>query len=147
MSKTETPAFTVTAAVPPKLAPAAIESTSSLEVASTVTLPVTVMSDGLAIHASVSFVSDLDVDARADAGRAADAERAGKSEDRGRVARGDGHALPEPTVTFASTSRLADERAVIINVDDGRARDARAVPARARDGDQQHVLVLRRRDR
>ncbi len=45
--------MTDTAAVPPKLPPAAIDVASSLEAASTVTLPVALIVTSFAIHASV----------------------------------------------------------------------------------------------
>src|SRR5688572_2172888 len=57
MFSTETPALTVTAAVPPTAAPAEIDRMSSLEIASTVMLPRTSMSADLPIQARVFLVT------------------------------------------------------------------------------------------
>ena len=146
MEKTGTPTLTFTAAVPAKPPPTAIEVSDSLEVASTVASPLSVASTVPASHASVSLRHDLDVDAGADAGGAADRDRAGDAEDR--------RSCPSPRRARPALGRVADDdaavdvrlRAVRHHVDDDRAGDADRVAAGAADRDVDPVHGLRRRD-
>ena len=77
----------MTATSPPKLAPAEIESTFSLEVAVSMTLPLALIASPAPIEAVVVLVQHLHVDAGADAGVAADREDACRVE-RGRLVGG-----------------------------------------------------------
>ena len=82
---TGTAALTLTAAVPANPPPTESDVIFSLDVASTETLPVTVMLPCLPMEAVGALVDDLDVDAGTDAGGAADGQLAGQGQDRRRV--------------------------------------------------------------
>ena len=89
---------------------------------------------------------DLDVDARADTGGAADGERAGDAEDRRRIRRRDGEAGARAGAGDDDVVVEMGLRAVVHHVDDDRAGHADRVAAGAADRDVRPVLALRRGD-